>query len=237
MLNISRPQERWRNKRGNAEFYRKALFEALRDVPAQTSDPSVLFAAKLEYFRRYQYQVQYNYFSSRSREHGRHATRNDVARHAVCIVPVFVLVASLAVAMVMWAEQGFTNGTVNLLASWFWLAEQFQLDTVTIFLAILAGALSAGLFAISTLDNNRSNAVRYENMRERFEAMYKEENTGYDAALKAAIEGDERPGRSFMRRIHELMGAELQEWTRLQPDDLKQINRTATGAIPRQSAS
>jgi hypothetical protein len=230
-LNVYRPQERWRERRGNAEFFRKALFEIVLDQKADSADQGILAALKAEYFRRYQYQVQRAYFSRRSGEHRRKALRYDVARHTVSVVPIFVLLASLGVAVVMWGEQAFTGGAINYWAGKLWLAEQLQLDTMSIFAALVAGALSAGLFAISTLDNNRTNSVRYANMLKRFETMYGEAGVGYSSVLKAALEANDAPLRDFVRRIHELMSAELQEWTRLNPKEMEQIGRTETGAI------
>ena len=71
--------ERWMTARANAETARISYFTALAEPGDAVSD-AALNLLKLEYFCRYQYDVQTNYYRNRGRKHDRAARRNLESR-------------------------------------------------------------------------------------------------------------------------------------------------------------
>ncbi|ARE39468.1 hypothetical protein RGUI_1327 [Rhodovulum sp. P5] len=67
MLRQGRLLENWMRKRATAETHRVGYFEGLLKRASETSQDATLLA--LEYFRRYQFEVQKNYFFHRARDH------------------------------------------------------------------------------------------------------------------------------------------------------------------------
>lgn len=210
---IRRPLEAWYKARANAEEFRKRLFEA---VLAATEAPQAAEIAtlplQLEYFRRYQFEVQKDYFGGKSRIFQRRAKISDRIGWLFAAVPFVALGLTLATGVSAAGEQGFLSSSVNWIAGGLHRIEALSIDVYGTGLALVVSALSAGMFAVAQLDNYRRNAARYANMLRRLDEMAVDPRLGFSHARAAADAGERAPVERLVREMHALMTSELGEW-------------------------
>ncbi len=228
-----RPLEGWYKARANAEEYRKRLFEAVLEA-TETAGPGeiAVLPLQLEYFRRYQFEMQREYFAGKSRMAARRARWTDAVGWLWATIPFAALGLTLAAGLAATSEQGFMHPLVTKLGGAVQAVERLSIDTYGIGAAIIVAAASAGLFAIAQLDNYRRNAVRYTNMLSRLEELQKDPRLGFNPARFAADAGIREPVVRLVREMHALMTSELAEWVTVGLNDKGAIDMPERQEIP-----
>lgn len=230
---IRRPLEAWYKTRANAEEFRKRLFEAVlaaSETP-RTGEIDTL-PLQLEYFRRYQLDVQRDYFDGKSRQLEKRAKRSDRVGWLFATVPFIALVLTVAAGTSAAGEQEFLASPVNRLGGFLQGIETWSIDLYGTGVALVVAALSAGLFAVAQLDNYRRNAARYGNTLRRLDEMALDPRLGLNHARAAADADDRAPVEKLMREMHALMTSELGEWVTVGLYDTKAIDMPERRELP-----
>ncbi|MEM9911376.1 MAG: hypothetical protein AAF922_11400 [Pseudomonadota bacterium] len=157
-LRQGRMLERWMNKRALAETHRARYFEGVLSI-AEKEKPEAAGLA-LEYFRRYQFEVQSNYYYARARKHEKSANQT------VALGALGGFVASLSSLFVVFgaAEPG--------------------VGAVSVFGAAI-GALAIGR---EQMNQDRRNAERYDRTYSALTALAKRLDAIRAAVAKGKIE-------------------------------------------------
>ncbi len=183
--------DNWMSGRARAESARLDYFMSIAKAPVATSLGNALELIKLEYFRRFQLDVQLNYFSGASKRH------EIEARKALKW-------SSLAVA---------GAGTITALAG-------FMGGFIDSRLAAIAtlGTLFAGLSTFAAtregVYQNQRNAERYGRTEEALIEIYKR----IDDVRNAVLTDGPTPMLDFIRAVHEQLLAEHKQWLSLETE-------------------
>jgi hypothetical protein len=100
---------RWYDARGNAEAHRRQFFLAVLNAEPPTGTPKSevpLLSQKLEYFRRYQIEVQQSYYNDKSRDNQYGAEKADIVRLIAFVLAFGLSVFSLVNLLARTSEQG-----------------------------------------------------------------------------------------------------------------------------------
>lgn len=191
---------RWMEARAEAELARLKLFDHVIDAdePANTGEVPLLPPA-LEYFRRYQLDVQRRYYKGRGMQHLKAAGETKRRRFFLRLGAVLALAP---LGMTIAASVGYLDGALNVFKTP-WLQALF-LALGTAFSAIL-GAVAA----ISSMNLDERNAARYLVTCENLEDLAGEAL----ATARAAAAAGQRDGvRRFVDGVQRLISSEHQEW-------------------------
>lgn len=216
---------RWMEARGEAEGMRRKMFERVIEAPAQAIvgavEPLLL---KLEYFRRYQLEIQQAYFHRKCREHrARLSSARTLQIACIALLAVWGLLIIGAVAAGK-SEQGAV--TLPLLGSRFGLqasglvqsVERFGIDVSAIAAATLLALVYVGVLYVGHLGKSARNSTRFDIMGENLDELFKD----LDKVRRAAAQGDTAAVRSFVERVHSVLSVENADWIRLQALDKAQ---------------
>jgi len=224
---FSRPAKHyrhWQQHRATTEALRREIFKRVFDQHGQDRDPLEL-PLKLEYFRRWQVELQREYFRQECAKNERLIRRRRGLNHLS--VGIFVLLglvlASSAIAGL--DEQGapstLIRGPLLYAAPLFRFAEKWGLDYWLLFLGLLAVTAMAFYFALGALNEAKRNAPRYRNMLDNFDELLCDgPGDRLTFARKAAAHGDEAVVRDYAERVHSVMAMEINDWVRLADLDL-----------------
>ena len=236
VLGLEKWRDHWMRHRGRAELARKQLFERVfASVAVPQPGELAVLPLKLEYFRRYQFDVQRDYFDQRSRElRNEAAWGNGFGRFLIIVsVVLFLFLMSRAYAPVtdqepsMWVWQKISA----MAQAW----PETVLAKLALLVVIAGSALTGGWQAQAMINNNARNARRYENTLRNLVEL---ERAGLARARAAAASGRTDEVLGFVRAVHGLMSAELQEWIVLTEDEARQrIDAAFTPATHVESAN
>ncbi len=134
--------ENWMTKRAAAENARLSYFVALAESPASTPELELL---KLEYFRRYQYEVQEEYYLTRGAAHRASAQRT-----------MFVGGAGIFIAALTGGFASLAEGMATALAA----------------IAVIGAAISAYAASREAMTQDRRNAERYDRTLTALRGLY-----------------------------------------------------------------
>lgn len=178
--------ERWMTARAAAETYRVQYFEAVvapAEDDAQAAVPLLLL--QLEYFRRYQFDVQRAFYKERGAQLRRTATSL-----------LAVAAAAIAFASVATGLGGILGGA---------LGPQFAGIAA---LAVVATALSSYVSARESMSQARRNAERYAKTRDALEALAGR----LDEVRETAAANQRKPLEEFVAAVHEQTSLEHRQW-------------------------
>lgn len=225
-----RPLHRaWYDARGKAEANRRHLFMAvLNSEPTSgaqaTTNDVPLLSQKLEYFRRYQIEVQQDYYAGKSKDNKGGARRAAWARVAAFVAFVLMFMVMLVTLLAKLSEQG----------------AQWLPDTMTIALlefaqrgwddfAVLAALFFLGTYVYlqlkSVLLRESINHRRFGNALGQLrqatsptpgQAELKVPSPLADAR-KAAVEGNRTRVEQFLRDTNRLLASEVGDWNAMTP--------------------
>jgi hypothetical protein len=211
--------ELWMTRRGVAEAIRRELFERVLAAPAEqrTAEEISPLLLKLEYFRRYQMELQTAYHRTRGREH-EHAAK--MARRLIIVANALLLcwvVLSVSACMAGRTEQGGLSGpelvmnTLLRMAAPLQQIEILDIDFQILAATVLLAAAYAVVWLYVLLSGSVRNAARYATMRTNFEEL----NAEIGAVRAKALANDEAAVKAFVERVHSIMSLELADWVRL----------------------
>ncbi len=177
----------WMKARAKAETQRAEYFTVVtNDEPAAGSNAGIpLGLLQLEYFRRYELDVQVTYYTTRQDDHRRAADRTAI------LGGVAVFLAALVTGL-----GGFLGGLVD--PTWAGLAA----------LGILAAALAAFASNRDAISQDSRNAERYERTREALQGLA----ARLDEVRAAVAEGNHVALREYVAAVHDHMSVEHRQW-------------------------
>ena len=184
--------ERWLNFRARAEAERGGYFSTLA---AHAPDDIPLRLLKLEYFRRYQLDVQRGYFMHASTRHARAAQRTlRFGAYAVGLsaIPVFFA-----------GSLGATEGHWTALGA----------------LSVIGAGIGALTGAHEAMSQNRRNAERYENALEALELL----EAKLDDVRDAIAAGSTDALKTFVAAVNEQLATEHRQWLEAEQNAKKSI--------------
>ena len=171
--------ERWLGCRAKAETERGAYFATLAEMP----DDAPLRLLKLEYFRRYQIDVQRNFFAAATKRHAAAAQRTlRVGAFAVGLssIPVFL------------GAFGSSGGFWPALAAF----------------SVVGGAVAAYTSAHEAMSQDKRNAERYEHTLEALELLAAK----LGQVRKVIAEGSADALKVFVSAVNEQLTIEHRQW-------------------------
>lgn len=175
---------RWMSFRAKAETQRLKYFELLT-ATGETAPARTLQLLKLEYFRRYELEMQLHYYEQRRREHEQDADRFlSMESNAILLALIGVGVAGILSAA--------------LGAEWSGLA---AIGVVGTAYATFSGAKEA-------IRQSRRNAERYDRTAE----MLRELQGKLDAVRRAVAAGNDAVLPAFVESVHEQLSLEHRQW-------------------------
>jgi hypothetical protein len=211
LVDPSKHQRLWLQHRAGAEKIRHHLFEeVLREDEEARGLEIPILPLQLEYFRRYQIDVQRAYFAGKAKAHQRAANRVAAVRLGFAILPLLAAIGLILVALAPLTEADQKWALLQGLSAWVLEWPEVGVARLLLFVLIAAAAISSGWTAQSMVNNNRRNATRFANTLASLEAQVRH---GLEPARRAAAAGNRQDVQRFVWGIHQLLGAELQEWT------------------------
>ncbi len=209
---------------------RHRVFETVFEAKEQAqADEIPLLPLKLEYFRRYQLDVQQAYHSKRAAENERRVRMARRFSIPVAIAVILWFAALFIEVLSAWGEQAPLPGFIPSFVYHAMAYLQYIATDYTDIKFLILGAgltiLYGLLFLLTTLNSNLRNAARFAHARENLKYL---RNTGLEEARRAAAKGEEAKVMNYANRIHSAMSAELNDWVRLM--DLDQGRETQ--AVP-----
>jgi dsDNA-binding SOS-regulon protein len=171
--------ERWLGCRAKAETERGAYFVAL----AETPDDAPLRLLKLEYFRRYQVDVQRNFYTAATKRHAAAAQRT---------LRIGAFAVGLSSIPVFFGAFGTSGGAWPALAA----------------LSVIGGAVAAYTSAHEAMSQDKRNAERYEHTLEALELLAAK----LGQVRKAVAEGSADALKVFVSAVNEQLTIEHRQW-------------------------
>jgi hypothetical protein len=175
--------EAWMSGRAHAEGARLEYFATLVGLPDSPSDPP-LGLLKLEYFRRYQLDVQLAYYEQRGRQHLASADRT-------------LMLGGFAAALAAVAS-GSAGIVASIEAPWAALAA----------LGVIGTALAAFAATREAVNQDRRNAERYRRTLAALEIL----RARLDDVRGGVLAGSEDVLDEYVAAVHEQLSLEHREW-------------------------
>ena len=179
--------ERWMKDRAGAETHRLRYFETVISAEGsyEAGSPMPLASFQLEYFRRYQLDVQVAYYQTRGDRHRRAADKTlGIGGLAVFIAAITTAVSGLLGAL-----------TAPSLAS---IAA----------IGVVGAALASFASAREAITQDRRNAERYERTR----TFLVQLQTRLGRVRLAAASGDREPLKEFVASVQDQLSLEHRQW-------------------------
>jgi hypothetical protein len=208
----SRPFDLWMKARARAEIARISLFDQIMnsDDPSSQPDELPLLPLKLEYFRRYQLDVQRRYYAGRGLQHAQAAGQTRRWQiESLCLSGVGAAVAIVALLgtavdhgglLPEWVEHAYTT-VVPTLPGW---TSRAVLAT-----GIIASAFFGASVSRSLMDLDERNASRYLTTAANLDYIYE---TDLEGARASAAAGATDKVKAFVEGVQRMVSAEHQEW-------------------------
>lgn len=203
--------ERWMGARADAESRRLRYFERVIEVPSEQTDssPVPLALFQLEYFRRYQLDVQRTYYRRRADEHERAADR------ILTLSAAAVGLASVATGL------GGILGS-GLRPEWISVAG----------LGVLASSLSTFALSQEGVGQDRRNMERYRRTLDALEHLAGK----LDAVRRSTARGERAAFEQLAEAVHEQLSLEHRQWLKLSENVSGAIGRLETALAESEAA-
>jgi hypothetical protein len=178
--------EAWMKSRAAAETARLSYFAALAEPPAQGAPDPGFDLLRLEYFRRYQLEVQKNYYRLRGADHQRAADKT--LRLGSYAISLSTLSATMSASL---AVTGGTAAAAALAA-----------------VAVVGAALSAYAGASEAMSQNRRNAERYDRSFTALNGL----GARLDEVRSAVAGGNTKALTEFVAAVNDQISLEHRQW-------------------------
>lgn len=176
----------WMENRAQAEEQRLDYFNLIASTQATQSSSNEVEQVlhKLEYFRRYQLEMQYSYYKERASEHGHKASK-------------YLTYSALAMGGV---------ALINGIAGAFGIADPKW--TAFAALAIVLQAIASMVSNKESIDQNQRNAERYERTRTVLNRLIGK----LDQIREDISNGNYDLLPNFVKAVHEVLSVEHRQW-------------------------
>ena len=211
--------ELWKRERSAAEVMRQKIFMQvsnimLADIKTR-SDPTRLLLL-LEYFRRWQIEVQRDYHTRRPDELRTKSRWAEISQRLYMVLMVILLLVMILAGIASVDEQGPASDIYRHFSIMRFL-EGFKLDQV-LYLSLALVAFGGFYFVLEAkLLNSKRNSARYDNMLENFEEVLGSRLT---EARQQALQGNTEAVLEYISDVHTIMSLESNDWVRLADLDL-----------------
>lgn len=207
-LAFAKPFNAWMQKRAEAEIARVELFNRIVHADEAAHGEEIpLLPLKLEYFRRYQLDVEQRYYRGRGKQHANASWRNNRTLNVSTLITVVVVLLAILLGIKTLDSWEFT------LPEWLVaFSEQLtgrQTNRVMLALGVTASALYGLGISRSLMDLDERNASRYETTAKNLEFLAE---TKLPAAREAAASNDAQSVYNFVQEVQSLISSEHQEW-------------------------
>lgn len=208
----TRPFDVWMKARARAEIARISLFDQVLTAsdPSPKPDELPVLPLKLEYFRRYQLDVQRRYYAERGLQHARAA--GQTRRWQIESLALSVLAGAVATIAVL--KLGVDHGiqlpgsvdhiyaaVIPILPDW--------TNKAVLATGITASALFGASVSRSLMDLDERNASRYLTTAANLTHI---RETKLETARADAAAGKTEQVKAFVDSIQRMVSAEHQEW-------------------------
>lgn len=209
-LALMKPFNSWMEQRAQAEIARAELFDTVMQAQEPVRDGELpTLPLQLEYFRRYQLDVQRRYYDGRQAEHRSAAWRsNHLLTFSAVLTGITILIG---VAIALNLAQGVVDWP-DWLDSVLALIAPGQLNRVVLATGVVASALYGLGVARSLMDLDERNASRYKIVAGNLEFLF---DAKLPAARQAAADGDQAAVLKFVQAVQDQISAEHREWISL----------------------
>jgi len=193
--------QKWNEWRASAEIGRIELFNVVTSGTTNIgAGESPLLPLQLEYFRRYQLQIQSTYYSSKGASHQRAFERQRD------LIVIFALITLVLLGI--------------SLASLFGQSIVLVPNHLSVFFGVAIATLTAAIGNWSLLSQDENNAKRYHATFANLDAIRRDY---LEPARQAASRGDKEGVLSFVAAVNDLVSVEHRQWVLLhelaaQPD-------------------
>ena len=203
-----RPFDRWMRERASAEHERIMLFTQVLNADEPQRDGEVaLLPLKLEYFRRYQLDVQRKYYRERGKEHA------GAVRRSTWLRVIATLLILAAAAPIIAALVGVDLAALLRLQDMpSWSGDHDLKQRFFIAISTIGAALQGLLAAMHLMNQDERNAARYRTTAENLEALA---TKPLDEARAGAAANDQLAVETFITLVHEQISSEHREWVSL----------------------
>lgn len=176
----------WMENRAQAEEQRLDYFNLLASTQVAKSSNNEVeqILHKLEYFRRYQLEMQYSYYKKRAGEHGRKASR-------------YLTYSALAMGGV---------ALINGISGAFGITDPKW--TAFAALAIVLQAIASMISNKESIDQNQRNAERYERTRTVLNRLFGK----LDQIRDGICAGNYDLFPNYVKAVHEVLSVEHRQW-------------------------
>lgn len=228
ILLVTKPFDAWMKQRAEAEIARIELFDRItRTELAHKGDELPLLPLKLEYFRRYQLDVQQRYYRGRGTEHAGAMRRNNAWLKLSFALTIISVLLGLLLGARLAADW------LPVLRAWVpdWSNElaRLELNRVLLTLGVLASAFYGLGVARSLMDLDERNASRFLTNAENLDYLSR---TSLPQARQAAEDGRSDDVYEFIQRVQGLVSSEHKEWIVLGTRDRADTRRSRyAGAV------
>lgn len=181
--------ERWMKNRSNAEMQRLnyfACFLKQKSSNDTTKDPILFNMLQLEFFRRFQLDMQLSYYKNRGKQHG------SIADQAIAISTWAIGGAGLTAGIA-----GFLGATFN--PKWAVIAG----------FAFVCQAFASNVLNKEAVNQNRRNEERFGRTREILQNL----KMRLDHVRNQIINGNKKVLLKFVEAVHEQLSLEHRQWT------------------------
>jgi hypothetical protein len=208
-LYYSKPDVAWRQARAGAEAERGRVFDAVMDADRDKPD---LLPLKLEYIRRFQLDLQEDYYCCRGAQHEAKVRRSFYRK---LIFFVFALLAVAAMAATQFLDKGedgisAMNENVSAVLLKF---EAAYTDLALLLLALALASWWAVSYTLAQIEGTSRNATLFAIARDKLAAFRKAE---LEPARRAAAEAKEPEIRAFVSKLQSVLTSEHQGWIALE---------------------
>lgn len=228
-----RPQRdylKWRQDRASAEAMRRRIFTHLMRTRPQPGthgqprvwDPAWLLQLKLEYFRRWQVEVQHAYFLNRPKDLRKQTHHARIAKGLYAVVLGAFGLVLLASLVSSHDEQGvvFAGGASAVATPIMSLLSSAEIVHGDYWLLLVIGlTLLVGVWTKygESLASALRDATRYETMKANFDEVLGDRGQGVRLARarEAAVANNEEGVLDYVNTVHAMMSLESNDWVRL----------------------
>jgi hypothetical protein len=207
----SKPFDAWMKARAKAEIARVELFKQIMKAVDDAAQPGelALLPLKLEYFRRYQLDVQLRYYQGRGQEHARAA--GETARWQRISIALTVLAGAIAVIAA-------TKFLVDLAPVPGWIKDLSRIvqshlplwsNKAVLAIGIVASTLFGASISRSLMDLDERNASRYLTTAANLKHL---RDAGLEAARADAAAGLIDKVKGFVDTVQDQVSTEHREW-------------------------
>jgi len=206
MLTVRKPFEKWMQERGKAENARLDMFKLATEAEeTPRADELPLLPLQLEYFRRYQLDVQRFYYRQRGTEHANGARKIKVTRLIATGVVALAAVPACLGLLAAWAPSLLPAALVPAAD----LSRSHEMHIALLVLGIITSALAELVVALSLADLDLRNSIRYLSNADNLDVLREKY---LDDARAAAAAGDKDKVADFIELAQVYISSEHREW-------------------------